>query len=388
MKSVSLALTSLVVASCLTGCASELHTGHLVVTLTDKETGGPITNATVVVEAQIKPIGYLAVTDKCYLKTSVQTDTNGVANVEFQHLPSTSFDWGVKTPSHHSNRFYSLNERFGAVVEESDYTNIDTNTVDGLAKYNEIKALYESDDPSDYETFVRKFEPKSVTYTNNVIYRSASFYPKHNPQPMYSYNGERNFEWYLSQGENVVATNGQSLISYRTAEVDLKEGAFLHAHVLDCMEGSVADFRLERYLVVTNGVRNLYGWLVFEPHCGAYKGTFGDDPSFPSVYEADVNETYTNRLFFSFCRDAETGDLLEKTNPLGDDAYLVLRTRYQTGADGTNGWHYSKLIGPMSIGERLCFKQTIFNPVFNDPNLEYDVSRNLAEGGCAGGGCP
>lgn len=44
-----------VCALLLTGCmlvnARTFHTGHLFVTLTDRETGGPITNATVTVRA-------------------------------------------------------------------------------------------------------------------------------------------------------------------------------------------------------------------------------------------------------------------------------------------------------------------------------------------------
>ena len=45
-------------ASLLTGCmianARTAHTGHLLVALTDRETGGPITNATVTVRCQTK----------------------------------------------------------------------------------------------------------------------------------------------------------------------------------------------------------------------------------------------------------------------------------------------------------------------------------------------
>ena len=51
-----LAYIPFVIASLLTGCAlvhaRTAHTGHLFVSLTDRETGGPITNATVTVRAQ------------------------------------------------------------------------------------------------------------------------------------------------------------------------------------------------------------------------------------------------------------------------------------------------------------------------------------------------
>ena len=44
----------------------------------------------------------------------------------------------------------------------------------------------------------------------------------------------------------------------------------------------------------------------------------------------------------------------------------------------TNGWHYSKILGPISIRTEFVFEQSVFNPRFNDPNLEFDVKENLA----------
>jgi hypothetical protein len=177
------------VASLMAGCmavnARTAHTGHLIVSLTDRETGAPITNAVVVVKVdKSRSLSWHA--SPRYERTRSFTNAGGVADVEFT-FDSNSFSWYVKTPSHYSQRFFIPGyERFGLTVEQSDYLDINTNTVEGLAKYNELTNLYNS---GDYVGYLSKFEPKSVTYTNNVIYRSASFYPKRNPRPMYAYGG-------------------------------------------------------------------------------------------------------------------------------------------------------------------------------------------------------
>ena len=176
-------------ASMLVGCmavnARTFHTGHLFVALIDRETGGPITNATVTVRCQTK-FSLSHTLESFFTKTSAQSDSNGVAHVEFQFC-SPEFNWWVSAPSHYNGPFGSGHgdEQFGCVVEGSDYLNIDTNTVQGLAMYNELLQL---DNNDDYLGFVAKFKPKSVTYTNNVICWAVCLTPKHNPQPMYAYN--------------------------------------------------------------------------------------------------------------------------------------------------------------------------------------------------------
>ena len=74
-------------ASILAGCmmvnARSFHTGHLFVTLTDRETGAPITNATVTVRTQTK-FSLSHTLESFFTKTSALSDTNGIAHVEFQ----------------------------------------------------------------------------------------------------------------------------------------------------------------------------------------------------------------------------------------------------------------------------------------------------------------
>ena len=175
-------------ASMLAGCmlvnAWSFQTGHLFVALTDRETGAPITNATVTVRTQTE-FNPGRTLESYFTKTRAQADSNGIAHVEFQFCDS-DFNWWVRAPSHYNGRFGSGygDERFGSIVEKSDYLTIDTNTVQGLAMYNEIRALYDS---GDYLGFAAKFNPKSDTYTNTVIHRSVCLTPKHNPQPMYAH---------------------------------------------------------------------------------------------------------------------------------------------------------------------------------------------------------
>ena len=375
----ALLIASMLLSGCSVLHASALKTGRLVVTLTDKETGGPITNATVTVRSCI--VSSLGPTlDSHYRNTSAQANSNGIADVEFE-FQSNMFDWWVSSPTHHCAGSRSPYEHFNAVVVPSAYTHINTNTVEGLAKYNELKALHESDNVEDYISLVHNVVPQSVTNTNNVRYRGASFYPKHNPRPMYSLNGN-SLRLVLPHKETLITTNGVTVTQYPTVEVDLKKGAFLPPHCGEGITGETADFKLERFSVATNGVKTFYGWLKFAPGCGAYKGMLTGDNSFPSTYQADVNRDYTNILFFSSSRDCTTKRVLNFSTPMGKGEYLVLRTRFTRGENGTpDAWNYSKVIGPIAINNWLLYCQSVFNPTPNDPNLEFDTSQNLADEG-------
>ena len=71
------------VASLMVGCmvvnARTAHTGHLIVSLTDRETGGPITNAMVTVRTQTKfSLGGHGSPDSFYTNTSSCSDSNGI----------------------------------------------------------------------------------------------------------------------------------------------------------------------------------------------------------------------------------------------------------------------------------------------------------------------
>ena len=107
-------------------------TGHLIVTCIDKETGGPITNATVTVKT-LNCIGPNAgVYESHYTRTSAMTDSNGVADVEFEFLVP-DFEWKISTPSHYSSAVGIPNECFDAEIVPSEYEDIDESTPEGAA---------------------------------------------------------------------------------------------------------------------------------------------------------------------------------------------------------------------------------------------------------------
>ena len=54
MNKVAFIGAAFLMVGCMAVNARAAHTGHLIVSLTDKETGGPITNATVTVRCQTK----------------------------------------------------------------------------------------------------------------------------------------------------------------------------------------------------------------------------------------------------------------------------------------------------------------------------------------------
>ena len=348
--------------------ARSFQTGHFVMTLTDNESR-PITNATVYVKTLNRTGLTAGAYDSHYTTFSAMTDTNGVADVSFQFLTS-HFDWWVDTPSHHSKAVGFKSDFLVSEVVKSDYWDSETNTVEGLVRYNELKAL---DEAGDYVAYVEKFEPKSVTYVSNIVHKSLSFYPKRNPQPMYAYGDKNAID--LPENEIRTETNGYVVISCPTVSVDLERCSLLPPFG----DGVTADFSLERYCVETNGVQEFYGRMVFSPGCGAYRSNKTLDNSFPSTYEADLQNRYESVVDFRTVRDLGTGRIMSSQRLLGKDEYMVLRTRLDVSDSGnTNGWHYSKILGPIRVRSDLSFDQLVYNPRLNDRNLELDVNENLA----------
>ena len=368
-------------ASLLTGCmianARTAHTGHLFVALTDRETGAPITNATVTVRAQTK-FSLSHTLESFFTKTSAMSDSNGIAHVEFLFY-DPDFSWHVYSPGHYNGIFGPGHgeEEFGCVVEESDYSNIDTNTVQGLAMYNELVQLATN---NDYLGFATKFNPKSVTYTNNVIHRSVCLTPKHNPQPMHAYYGSDRARMSKKMFSSLL-TNGVEITRYKPIDFDMKIGLAVshdpnHDDRLDGPAGKVADFHLERFHVVTNGVETNYGWIDFAHGCGAYKRITTGDPTFPMTYEADTNAVLQSRIAFEY--SSISGSVIHAVNLLERNEYMVLKTRVETNEVGVvTNCNYAKILGPMMVNDELCFTALIFNPRTNDTNLEFDLENNL-----------
>lgn len=357
--------------------ARSWQNGNLTVELSDVE-GNPITDAKVTVKSG-KGVVWGRGTDSEYNFTAANSDANGIAAVNFKFC-EPYFTWRLETPSHYSQRYFTPREFFNCEVVESDYKTFNTNTVEGLAKWNELKKLEDAGDADSMLKYMEKFAPKSVTYTNNGIRRSLRFYPKKNPQSMYAY-GESDY-LPLPADELITITNGCQLIAYPAVEYDMEKNSYLPSQYIGksrFRQGKVCDFRLERYCVETNGVENFYGKIVFAPGCGAYRHKKTGDASFPSTYEADTNALYESELTFYALRDVKDDKTISYRDLLDDDEYMVIRTRMSVGEGGcTNGWHYAKILGPIRIFGDISFKESVFNPRLNDPNLELDLDRNLA----------
>lgn len=383
MNKVVYLATVFLLAGCVLVHARMAHTGHLFVALTDRKTGGPITNATVTVRTQTK-FSLSHTLESFFTKTSSNPNSNGVAHVEFTFYDE-DFDWWVDAPSYYSG-WYGFgygNEQFGRVVEDSDYLNIDTNTVQGLAMYNELVQLYNND----YLGFIAKFNPKSITYTNSVIHRSVSLTPKRNPRPMYGY-GPRTDVYLPVKNPTLFVTNGIEVSHYRSVDFDMKECLVVshkpdYDELVDGPAGRVSDFHIERFSVLTNGVKTFYGWLEFAPGSGAYITKKPSDGYFPVIYEVDTNATYLSKIPFAY--SYTNGCLVHVERILADDECMVLRTRAVTNEVGVvTNCNYSKITGPMSVFRMVRFHNMIFNPDQNDPNLEFDVRNNLSDRGDRG----
>ena len=376
MKKAVIAMAVVLLMICLSVWAlgwEHETTGHLIVSFRDMETGGPITNVTVTVKT-LNCIGPNAgVYESHYTRTSAMTDSNGVADVEFRFLVP-DFDWSISRPSgYYTNGFGIESECFGAEFEPSDYEDIDETTPGGAAKAQQIRALHES---GNWLSLWRLFGPKNVTYTNTTIRRSVSFYPKHNPLPMYVYSRFNKDSISLPLG-TTVATNGVEIREYPDVDVDLMKCGLLPPYGGESTCGEVSDFKLVRNSVVTNGIRRFSGYVEFAPGCGAYIRKKRNDASFNTAYAADTNAVYLSRIPFSSEKDLASNKILSVSLILNPDEYMVLRTRatYDAVGNPTN-WCYSKVEGKIVVNRRLWFERIVFNPRPNDPNLE--VGENLA----------
>lgn len=362
------------------GCTSLVgrtrQTGHLTVRVTDRF-GGPITNAVVTVRNLLESGWNAGICESQYTKTRVQTDTNGVADVCFLFLTG-DFSWSVRTPSHYSRQSEIRDECFPTQIVQSDYLYFNTNTVEGLAKYNELKALDES---GNYLEYMAKFEPKSVTFLTNAIYREATgFYPKRNPQPMFAFDEySLNYKTLPTHFETV-SSNGVEFLKYDDAYFDLQLGAFLPpwGGRLDHTAGKVSDFKIVRYSITTNDVTEYFGQIEFAPGCGAYKRKKTGNASFPSTYEADTNAVYLSKVPYRYYKRGGTSHFVDVMELLPCDEYMVLRTRVLTDENtgSITNCHYSKIFGAMYLGRKISFGGSVFNQRPNDPNLEHDISND------------
>ena len=187
------------------------------------------------------------------------TSTNGVADVEFS-FRSPHFTWWVSTPSHHSRGLGVQDGFFNCEVEQSEYYNCETNTVEGLERYNELVALQAS---GDVEGYAAKFEPTNVTYVSTTIRQSLSFYPRMNTRPMVAYGEDADSPLPVTP-VTIVTTNGVEAVQYPVVEFDLKECSVVPSETNDSGEvpsGRNSDMKIVRYRSIVNGVKTYFGYI-------------------------------------------------------------------------------------------------------------------------------
>jgi len=222
--------------------------------------------------------------------------------------------------------------------------------------YYDVK-LPETHFRTTYDSALNKMRFHEKSKTVRVI-----LFPRRKPVPMYSYWTMHHDRWF---GRNAFFQG----YDMRLADWLPPDGC-----------GKVADFYLAHTAVESNGVLYCSAKMTFPNGGGAYKVRKRASEPGVLVYMADTNANFIAKLeshrIFSLAEKKQV-DAMEL---LGEDEALVLRTRVKMNAEGkVIDANYSKIYGRFSIANSFAFRQMSFNPVVNDPTLEFDTGKNLAK---------
>lgn len=182
-----------------------------------------------------------------------------------------------------------------------------------------------------------------------------------NPQPMYAH--------YPIEKCKVPKENGRY-------GFDLK----LFDWVAPYGEGKEADFYVVRdYTQPTEEGRFRVGTLEFDRGCGFYLAENNGNENFQTAYDADTNTVFTSSVPLLYEHRKNKHHEYDFPLPLVDkNHHIVLRTRVKYDEDGNMvSAHYSRILGEFSAMPSVSVSESIFNPVPNDTNLEFDRGRNL-----------
>ena len=302
-----------VLSICIAGCASE----RLQVTVTDSD-GNPISNATVNVSYTS---GHIILSDgKPHYYESI-TDVNGNATVKFNGN-SSDVHWSVKKEGYYSSG------------PHTEVFKIDTVFIPPVY-YNVIMIEHE----------------KHVTTT---------LWKKVNPQPMYAH--------YPIERRKMPKKNGRY-------GFDLAEFDWLPPHG----NGKEADFYVVRnYNTSTEEGTFMAGSLEFERGCGYYVAQNNGCKEFQTAYHADTNAVFKSSMKILLEHRKGVHEYDYPLPLVNKDTHLILRTRVKYDETGKMvSSHYSRILGEFSVLPSISVSESIFNPVPNDSNLEFDKSRNL-----------
>ena len=314
----SMILLPMAVGFALTGCASE----RLQVAVVDNM-GNPVSNATVSVGFSTSHVlfgGGNSSRDSSG-HAMAKTDASGVAVVNF-NCNSSDFGWRVVADGYYRGDLHR--EHFGG-----DEIIIPTGT--GKVVLHEHEK-------------VRK----------EVLFRIKS------PQPMYAH--------YPIERRKLPKENGRY-------GFDLAEYDWLPPHG----RGKEADFYVVRdYNKLTEAGTFTVGAVEFERGCGYYEAKNTGCSSFQTAYHADTNAVFKTSIPV-LCEHRKGVHEYDYPLPLVDkDAHIVLRTRVKYDEDGNMiSANYSRILGEFSVLPSVSVTVSIFNPVPNDANLEFDPKRNL-----------
>ena len=193
-------------------------------------------------------------------------------------------------------------------------------------------------------------------------FKEMTFYvrQKRNPVEMYSLGGGG---MYNGITEYRMPQDAED------AGFDMMKGDWTAPHGI----GEVADFRVRKPCVDSNGVETASAALVFQgTGNGAYLDFMRPTSYFWSAYNADPQATYSQTF-------SQTNGFIAGTND-----YIVLRTRAVTNSTGTvETAHYGKIYGGIRVGKKdansqqwyFFFKSYALNPVPGDTNLEANIGR-------------
>ena len=193
-------------------------------------------------------------------------------------------------------------------------------------------------------------------------FKEMTFYvrQKRNPVEMYSLGGEGMYDGI---------TEYRMPQETEEAGFDMMKGDWIAPHGI----GEIADFRVRKPCVDSNGVETASAALVFQgTGNGAYLDFKRPTSWFWSAYNADPQATYSQTF-------PQTNGFIVGTND-----YIVLRTRAIANDTGmVESAHYGKIYGGIRVGKKdansqqwyFFFKSYALNPVPGDTNLEANIGR-------------
>lgn len=143
--------------------------------------------------------------------------------------------------------------------------------------------------------------------------------------------------------------------------------------------GVRADFEILFHREEVDGLVKRIGKMRFvQDGSGAYVAKKVVSDGLVSAHAANTNAVFKTEFESLICVNHQCPAESVVKDIVSEEEYMVLRTRPEHDSKGNVvSVNYAKIYGPIRIDKEFCFGQSCFNPTPNDPNLEFDVSRNL-----------